>query len=100
FHLFDDFLDDASSGKLPSYSFIEPRYFADLDWPNDMHPPHDIAYANALVALVYNALRNSPQWHQTLLVITFDEHGGCFDHVPPPAVVPPSPPQLPPQLRH
>ncbi|MGS0625374.1 alkaline phosphatase family protein [Ralstonia sp. VS2407] len=93
FHLFDDFLDDASSGKLPSYSFIEPRYFADLDWPNDMHPPHDVGYGDALVAQVYNALRSSPQWHQTMLIITFDEHGGCFDHVPPPAVVPPSPPQ-------
>ncbi|MFX8199491.1 alkaline phosphatase family protein, partial [Acinetobacter baumannii] len=39
FHLFDDFLDDAANGNLPSYSFIEPRYFADLNWPNDMHPP-------------------------------------------------------------
>ena len=93
FHLFDDFLDDAANGNLPSYSFIEPRYFADLNWPNDMHPPHDIGYGDALVAQVYNALRTSPQWHQTLLVVTFDEHGGCYDHVPPPSAVPPSPPQ-------
>jgi phospholipase C len=93
FHLFDDFLDDAAGGKLPSYSFIEPRYFADLDWPNDMHPPHDVGYGDALVAQVYNALVQSPQWPSTMLIVTFDEHGGCFDHVPPPNVVPPSPPQ-------
>ncbi|MGA3983480.1 alkaline phosphatase family protein [Ralstonia nicotianae] len=94
FHLFDDFLDDAANGKLPSYSFIEPRYFADLGWPNDMHPPHDVGYGDALVAQVYNALSSSSeQWASTMLVVTFDEHGGCYDHVPPPNVVPPSPPQ-------
>src|SRR6185437_5678882 len=93
FHRFDDFLADAAAGRLPSYSFIEPRYFADQDWPSDMHPPHDIGYGDALVAQVYNALLDSPQWSSTMLVVTFDEHGGCHDHVPPPAAVPPAPAQ-------
>ncbi len=93
FRPFEDFLSDARGGRLPSYAFIEPRYFADVDWPNDMHPPHNITYGDQLVAQVYQALRNSPNWQRTLLVITFDEHGGCYDHVPPPAAVSPEPPR-------
>jgi len=93
FRPFAEFLDNAASGHLPSYSFIEPRYFPDLNWPNDMHPPHNVAYGDQLVADVYNALRASPCWPSTLLVITFDEHGGCYDHVPPPAAPAPEAPQ-------
>ncbi|TDR81939.1 alkaline phosphatase family protein [Paludibacterium purpuratum] len=89
---FDTFLDDAKAGKLPSYAFIEPRYFADIDWPNDMHPPHNIGYGEQLVAQIYNALRQSPNWSSTMLIITFDEHGGCYDHVPPPAAPMPEQP--------
>ncbi len=87
FQLFDAFLTDAAQGRLPSYSFIEPRYFPDLTQtllPNDAHPPHNVAYAEQLIAQVYNALRAGPGWEQTLLLITCDEHGGCYDHVPPP----------------
>lgn len=91
FRFFDEFLSDAKQGTLPSYSFIEPRFFADLQWPNDMHPPHNVGYGDALVAQVYNALRQSPNWASTLLVITFDEHGGCYDHVVPPTAPPPEP---------
>jgi phospholipase C len=54
-----------------------------------MHPPHNIAYGEQLVAQVYNAVRAGPKWRQTLLIITYDEHGGCYDHVPPPPAVPP-----------
>lgn len=92
FRFFNAFLNDAATGTLPTYSFIEPRYFADTTLnliPNDMHPPHNIAYGDQLVAQVYNAVRYGPQWQQTLLIITYDEHGGCYDHVPPPAAVPP-----------
>jgi len=89
FRPFSDFLDDARHGNLPSYAFIEPRYFADGDWPNDMHPPHDVSYGDQLVAQVYNALRSSPCWSHTMLIVIFDEHGGCYDHVPPPAAVSP-----------
>jgi phospholipase C len=93
FRLFnDDFIRDAASGKLPAYSFIEPRYFADpilKKMPNDQHPPHDVSYGESLIASVYNAVRGGPGWKKTLLVITYDEHGGCYDHVVPPAAVPP-----------
>ncbi len=92
YRLFDQFLADAHTGALPNYSFIEPRYFADLFKnviPNDEHPPHDVIYGEQLIARVYNALRSSPCWERTLFIVTYDEHGGCYDHVPPPAAVPP-----------
>jgi phospholipase C len=91
FRLFDEFIDDATKGNLPGYSFIEPRYFADLGlgMPNDQHPPHDVVFAEQLIATVYNTLRASPLWESSLLVITHDEHGGCFDHAPPPLAVSP-----------
>jgi phospholipase C len=92
YRLFSQFLADAQSGNLPNYSFIEPRYFADLFGlfnPNDEHPPHNVLYGETLIADVYNALRGSASWKNTLLVISYDEHGGCYDHVPPPAATPP-----------
>lgn len=95
FRRFDDFLPDAANGDLPAYSFIEPRYFTDVvlgHMPNDEHPPYNILYGEALIAAVYNALRAGPRWSQTLLVVTYDEHGGCYDHVTPPLATPPGPP--------
>ena len=92
FRFFNAFAADAAAGALPTYSFIEPRYFANAVLnliPNDMHPPHNIAYGEQLVAEVYNALRSGPRWKQTLLMIMFDEHGGCYDHVVPPVATPP-----------
>jgi phospholipase C len=76
--------DDAKAGTLPAYSFIEPRYLPDVEVPNDQHPPHGIAAGETLIADVYNALRASPHWQSSLLLIVYDEHGGCYDHVPPP----------------
>jgi phospholipase C len=94
FRLFDEFLTDAANGALPGYAFIEPRYYPSATaLPNDMHPPHNVRRADALVAQVYNAVRKSPNWATTLLVVTFDEHGGCYDHVPPPRAIPPEPPR-------
>jgi phospholipase C len=96
FRVFAEFKQDAAAGNLPAYSFIEPRYFPDLLPPNDAHPPHDVTLAEQLIADVYNSVRNSPQWERTLLIVTFDEHGGCYDHEPPPAAVPPDdPPSTP-----
>ncbi len=95
FRRFGELLSDAAKGDLPSYSFIEPRYFTDMllgQMPNDEHPPHNILYGEVLIASVYNALRAGPKWPQTLLVVTYDEHGGCYDHVTPPAATPPGPP--------
>lgn len=92
YHLFSQFLVDAEAGVLPAYSFIEPNYFANLFTgtpPNDQHPPHDVRYGEKLIADVYNAIRASSCWEKTLLIITYDEHGGCYDHAPPRAAVPP-----------
>ncbi len=95
FRLFEaEFAKDAAAGTLPNYSFIEPRYFADGPLnliPNDEHPPHNVHYGEQLIATIYNALRQGPKWPETLLIVTYDEHGGCFDHVPPPAAPPPTP---------
>jgi phospholipase C len=56
-----------------------------------MHPPHIVCFGDQLVATVYNALRgNVEAWKKTMLVILFDEHGGCYDHVAPPKAIPPS----------
>ena len=79
------FESDCRGGTLPSYSFIEPRYFNFLGLQaNDEHPPHDIRLGEELIAKVYESLRASQVWKSTLLVVTSDEHGGVFDHVLPP----------------
>uniref|UniRef100_A0A7N1A4N2 Uncharacterized protein n=1 Tax=Kalanchoe fedtschenkoi TaxID=63787 RepID=A0A7N1A4N2_KALFE len=93
FHLYDSkFKRDARNGKLPRLSVIEPRYFDVLGFPaNDDHPSHDVANGQKLVKEVYEALRAGPQWNETLLLITYDEHGGFFDHVETPFVDVPSP---------
>ncbi len=92
FQLMDQFFKDAQSGTLPAYTFIEPRYF-DINLPglraNDQHPPHDVRFGEQLIAAVYNALRSSPSWNETLFVILYDEHGGLYDHKPPGAAVNP-----------
>jgi phospholipase C len=94
FRLIDEFISDAAAGQLPAYAFIEPMYYPDAQHlANDMHPPHHVPFADALVARVYNAVRASPNWANTLMIVTFDEHGGCFDHVAPPAATPPEPPK-------
>ncbi|XP_057972521.1 non-specific phospholipase C6-like [Malania oleifera] len=72
----------ARQGKLPKLTVIEPRYFDVVGSPaNDDHPSHDVANGQRLVKEVYETLRGSPQWNETLLVITYDEHGGFYDHV-------------------
>jgi len=78
---FRDFEERAGDGTLPAYSFLEP------DWGsggNSQHPNYDVAKGEQLMHDVYYALRNGPAWNDTLLVITYDEHGGNYDHVPPP----------------
>ncbi|XP_078442733.1 non-specific phospholipase C2-like isoform X2 [Wolffia australiana] len=93
FHQFEPtFFSHAASGRLPNYVVIEQRYLDSKDRPaNDDHPSHDVYEGQMLVKNVYEALRSSPQWNQTLLVITYDEHGGYYDHVPTPASGVPSP---------
>jgi len=94
----DDFIAAAKTrGGLPAYSFIEPIYIDSLVWgpENDMHPesmpailqwdgPSNVEQGERLLYKLYQAVRNSPDWERTLLIILFDEHGGCYDHVVPP----------------
>lgn len=105
-----EFYDEAASGSLPAYAFIEPRLVYNH---NDFHPPFgarrqsevegdvvidsavsDVRAGEKLIADVYDAIRTSATADgshalNTLLLITFDEHGGTYDHVPPPAATPP-----------
>ena len=89
---FSQFLDDASGGKLPLYTFLCPRYAeATQGRANSQHAPHDVRYGDKLIADVYQAVRNGSHWESTLLIVTYDEHGGFYDHVkPPPAEAPDS----------
>jgi phospholipase C len=82
FGTLDDFAANCRTGALPSYSFLEPSYGG--TGQNDQHPPSDIRAGEQLIADVYNMVKASPAFEKTLLVITYDEHGGCYDHVPPP----------------
>jgi phospholipase C len=93
FHRYDTaFRDHARRGVLPALSVIEPRYFDLTGTPaDDDHPAHDVANGQRLVKEVYEALRASPQWNQTLLIVTYDEHGGFYDHVATPTAGVPSP---------
>jgi len=85
----DSFLDDAAKGELRDVSWIDPN-FVDLSVfdpsSNDDHPPADVRAGQSLVLELYEALARSPNWEDTLLVIVYDENGGFYDHVTPPAV--------------
>jgi phospholipase C len=82
------FLDDVAAGNLPAVSWIDP-HFKDLRVlgpdSNDDHPPSDVIAGQDLILTIYHALSsNSATWPKTLLIITYDEHGGFYDHVAPP----------------
>ncbi|HEY1731942.1 MAG TPA: alkaline phosphatase family protein [Terriglobales bacterium] len=94
FATYDQFLDDCAKGNLPQYSFVEPNY-TDHDGDNgealasDQHPDHDVQAGEVFIATVYNAIRQNQQlWESTALLIVYDEHGGIYDHVVPPACTP------------
>jgi phospholipase C len=74
-----EFFTAAQNGTLPPFSVIDPDFSA-----NDDHPSHNIKLGQAFVASIYKAIAESPAWFKTLLIVTYDEHGGFFDHVPPP----------------
>jgi phospholipase C len=86
------FFTDAAAGTLPGYSLVEPDYSTQSE-----EDPQNIAVGEAFAASVINAVINGPAWDKTLLMWTYDEHGGYYDHVPPPAAVPPDDiaPQVP-----
>lgn len=77
-----NFAQDCKNDDIPQYTFIEPIY--DGVNANSQHPDFAIDKGEALIGQVYSAIRDSPLWNDTLLLIVYDEHGGLFDHVFPP----------------
>nr|WKF58251.1 Phospholipase C 3 [Paraburkholderia busanensis] len=81
---------DLEKGTLPHYSFIEPRYFDQRGLrANDQHPSNDVLEGEKLIASLYNAIRQSPLWEKTALIVTYDEAGGTYDHAGSPPTVNP-----------
>lgn len=90
----DAFYHDAATGNLPSFAWINPRSGINVTTgvgSNDQHPDHDVSAGEQYQKDVYEAIRASPQWNETLLVLTWDEHGGFYDHVIPPSENVPEP---------
>lgn len=91
FRDFSEYAGDVAGDRLPTYSFITPAFMGSPGQAvNSMHAPADIRPGEKLVADVYSALQQHPDvWKKTLLIVLFDECGGYYDHVPPPATVSP-----------
>ncbi|MEG3085643.1 alkaline phosphatase family protein [Sphingomonas sp. PB2P12] len=87
FRRFSGFRRDWQSvDPMPSVIFIEPEYAdAPMSNPNDDHPPTPISKGQDFVRQIYDIVSSNPdRWARTLMIVTYDEHGGFFDHVPPP----------------
>ncbi len=82
----DAFFDALEKGALPAYSYLEPAWFESLFGNgNSYHPPAELCPGEAYLKLLYDRLTGQPEtWKKTLLIVNFDEHGGTYDHVPPP----------------
>jgi phospholipase C len=80
----DRFFSDAAAGKLPQFTFLDPDYSTTSE-----ENPQDIQVGEQFVAQVVHALTHAPSWKRTALFITYDEHGGYYDHVPPPRAIKP-----------
>ncbi|MEX1367421.1 MAG: alkaline phosphatase family protein, partial [Nannocystaceae bacterium] len=81
----DEFFTAAAAGTLPQYVVVDPNFglLPGGEGGNDDHPTHDITLGQIFLGSVYQALASSPQWDRCLLIITYDEHGGFYDHVSP-----------------
>jgi phospholipase C len=110
------FYADCATGNLPQVSFVDPEFGAlsDIGEPltkvpglealgvkladtgGDEESPQDMSYGEYWAYQTVNAVLHSPAWPRTLLIYTYDEHGGYYDHVPPPAAI--APDSIPPQL--
>jgi phospholipase C len=98
FGLYEQFLDDCALGTLPDFCLIEPNYSDHTGddggtvLASDQHPDHDVREGERFLASIYNAIKANPAlWESTAILVTYDEHGGIYDHVPPPSCVPDSP---------
>jgi phospholipase C len=87
----DQFHADAKAGSLPAVSYVDPNILTGTE-----ENPQDLSLGEYFVSTVVGSLMNSPAWDRTLLVWTYDEHGGYYDHVPPPPAIPPD--DIPPDI--
>eukprot|EP00658_Telonema_sp_P-2_P028904 TRINITY_DN2205_c0_g1_i8.p1 TRINITY_DN2205_c0_g1~~TRINITY_DN2205_c0_g1_i8.p1 ORF type:complete len:314 (+),score=62.36 TRINITY_DN2205_c0_g1_i8:241-1182(+) len=95
----DEFYQDAAAGTLANFTFIEPRispnpnatHAKSFGLANHQHPTASVMEGERWMRDIYTAIRKSPSWEKTLLILTYDEHGGFYDHVPPPQDGVPSP---------
>jgi len=90
-HQFPKFFTDVAAGRLPQFAFLDPQY----DTTSEENP-QDIQVGERFIAQVVRALMRAPTWKSTALFITYDEHGGYYDHVPPPRAIKPD--SIPPML--
>jgi phospholipase C len=91
-HPFSEFANDVSAADYGvAYTFIEPSYnvLSDYKCSTSQHPLDDVTRGEALIRATYSAIRNSPVWENSMLVVTWDEHGGFYDHAVPPGAIAP-----------
>jgi len=85
----DDYYANAAAGTLPDVAFVDPHIGAEAFDQDDEHPPATPFAGQAFAAKVIDALQKSPNWSSSALFFTYDEHGGLWDHMPPPEACPP-----------
>jgi len=78
------FFSDAAAGNLPSFSLLDPDY-----GKQSQEDPQNIVVGESFLASAVHAIGSSPAWLKTILIVTYDEHGGYYDHVPPPVALAP-----------
>lgn len=84
-HSVATFIDDCAAGTLPNVAFVDPKFLGEGSGTSeDDHPHADIRNGEIFLNRIYRAVTSSPNWKHTVLIITFDEWGGFFDHVAPP----------------
>ena len=88
-HVLADYYADAAAGQLPQVAFLDPHLAMENYAQDDEHPPATPFPGQLFVAKVVAALTKSPNWSSSALFVVYDEHGGLFDHVPPPNACPP-----------
>jgi phospholipase C len=91
------YFDDLANDALPSVAFVDPTLTEDPQTASDEHPPSNVQVGQAFVADVINGLMASPAWQTSAFFLAYDEHGGYYDHVVPPAA--PIPDAIPPILQ-
>lgn len=91
----EQLFEDLESGDLPPVVYVDPSFVHGVE-QTDEHPPADMQFGQRFVSELVNALMESPLWSRSALILTYDEHGGYYDHVPPPEACDPGdyPPDL------